>query len=185
MGKKLSEITTKQVIIMVLTLILVMPLFATDYWNGNPPAVSFAVESLNQVIDDPNLESKDMTNLITEIKSYFDDRYQPLIRMTVPAFKISGTKSFPGYDETYIDDFGKYRTSEYTTLVADDNSKSIDVTLVTSQREDEKLEALLNIFRTIFVCFVLACGSLMISKDVNEIALQPLEEMIEKVNLIA
>ncbi len=51
----MSEITTKQVIIMVLTLILVMPLFAADYWNGNPPAVSFAVESLNQVIDDPDL----------------------------------------------------------------------------------------------------------------------------------
>ncbi len=47
------------------------------------------------------------------------------------------------------------------------------------------MEALLNIIRTIFVCFVLACGSLMISKDVNEIALQPLEEMIGKVNLIA
>jgi len=60
---------------MVLTLILVMPLFATDYWNGNPPAVSFAVESLNQVIDDPNLEPKDMDKLITEIKSYFDGRY--------------------------------------------------------------------------------------------------------------
>ena len=103
----------------------------------------------------------------------------------MPAFTISGSKKFSGYDETYIDDFGKYRTSEYTTLVAENASKNIDVTVITSQREDEKLEALLNIFRTIFVCFVLACGSLMISKDVNEIALQPLEEMIEKVNLIA
>ncbi len=105
--------------------------------------------------------------------------------MTVPTFKISSTRTFPGYDETFINDFDKYRASEYTTLVADDNKKNIEVTLVTSQREDEKLEALLNIIRTIFVCFVLACGSLMISKDVNEIALQPLEEMIGKVNLIA
>jgi len=35
-SKKLSEITTKQVIIMVLTLILLMPLFASDYWNSPP-----------------------------------------------------------------------------------------------------------------------------------------------------
>lgn len=52
--------------------------------------------------------------------------------MNVPEFQINAVRKFPGYDETYIDDFDKYRASEYTTLVADDNKKSIEVTLITS-----------------------------------------------------
>jgi hypothetical protein len=39
--------------------------------------------------------------------------------------------------------------------------------------------------RTIFVCMVLTFGSLMFSKDANDLALRPIERMIDKVNKIA
>ena len=74
-GRKLSELTTKRVVVLVLLLILVMPLFNISFWDNLPSAEEFALASLNQVIDDPNLEPKDMDKLITEIKSYFDGRY--------------------------------------------------------------------------------------------------------------
>jgi hypothetical protein len=46
-------------------------------------------------------------------------------------------------------------------------------------------KALLSFLRTIFVCMVLTFGSLMFSKDANDLALRPIERMIEKVNKIA
>ena len=46
-------------------------------------------------------------------------------------------------------------------------------------------QAWINILRTFFVCMVLTMGALWFSSDVNEIALSPLEKMIEKVNRIA
>ena len=49
----------------------------------------------------------------------------------------------------------------------------------------EKRNAYINIFRTFFVSFILAGGAIAFSSDVSEIALQPLEDMIEKVNMIA
>lgn len=39
--------------------------------------------------------------------------------------------------------------------------------------------------RTIFVCIVLTFGSLMFAKDANDLALRPIERMIDKVNRIA
>jgi hypothetical protein len=39
--------------------------------------------------------------------------------------------------------------------------------------------------RTIFVCIVLTFGSLMFAKDANDLALRPIERMIDKVNKIA
>ena len=39
--------------------------------------------------------------------------------------------------------------------------------------------------RTIFVCIILTISALFFSKDVNDLALRPIEKMMEKVNKIA
>lgn len=52
-------------------------------------------------------------------------------------------------------------------------------------RADTKLNAGLSIGRTFFVCFVLAAGALLFSKDANELVIAPIEAMIQKVNRIA
>jgi len=43
----------------------------------------------------------------------------------------------------------------------------------------------LSLGRTIFVCIVLTSGALMFAKDATDLALAPIEKMIENVNLIA
>jgi hypothetical protein len=53
---------------------------------------------------------------------------------------------------------------------------------MTSVKEDE---AVFGILRTIFVSIVLTCGSMYFSKDINDLALRPIERMIRKVNQIA
>ena len=44
---------------------------------------------------------------------------------------------------------------------------------------------MISFFKTIFVCMVLTFGALMFSKDANDLALRPIERMIDKVNKIA
>jgi len=39
----------------------------------------------------------------------------------------------------------------------------------------------MNLGRTLFVCLVLTLGALMFSKDANDLALRPIERMIDKV----
>ena len=43
----------------------------------------------------------------------------------------------------------------------------------------------LSLGRTIFVCIVLTSGALMFTKDATDLALTPIEKMIESVNRIA
>jgi hypothetical protein len=52
-------------------------------------------------------------------------------------------------------------------------------------RHKTQANAIINICRTIYVSIVLTVGALMFSKDANELALRPIERMIEKVNRIA
>ena len=46
------------------------------------------------------------------------------------------------------------------------------------------MNALISITRTIFVAIVLTLGSMYLSKDINDLALHPIERMIKKVLFI-
>ena len=48
-----------------------------------------------------------------------------------------------------------------------------------------QLDALINIFRTLFICIVLSFSSHLFTKDAQELVLDPLERMIEKVKIIS
>ena len=48
-----------------------------------------------------------------------------------------------------------------------------------------KITAILNLARTIFVCIILSVGALFFSKDANDIALRPIEKMIENICFIS
>ena len=51
-------------------------------------------------------------------------------------------------------------------------------------RKNGKLIASLSIGATIFVCIVLASGALLFSSEANRLVIEPIEQMIEKVNRI-
>lgn len=49
---------------------------------------------------------------------------------------------------------------------------------------DEKLNSILSISRTIFVCVVLLMGALYFTKDANDLVLTPIANMVKKVKEI-
>ena len=53
-----------------------------------------------------------------------------------------------------------------------------------SNKSSAKLNALLSILRTPFVCLVLSLASYMFLNDANRLVLNPIERMLEKVRLI-
>ena len=46
------------------------------------------------------------------------------------------------------------------------------------------MNAILSIFRTLFVCMVLSAASFYYINDANKFVLNPIEKMLEKVRLI-
>ena len=51
-------------------------------------------------------------------------------------------------------------------------------------RQTQYIQAILGILTTLFICVVLASGSLVISKVTQELVLDPIENMIQKVKQI-
>lgn len=52
-------------------------------------------------------------------------------------------------------------------------------------RSDNDLNAILSIIRTVFVSIVLSAGAMFFSRDVEVLVLEPIENMVNKVQRIA
>ena len=110
-------------------------------------------------------------------------KHYPLMKLEVPKYN-----TYQGYlyeSSTYKDELEKFRINELIKVQSSDGDDAFNVKIVLDGRVVAKKQAIINVIRTLFVCMVLTMGALWFSADVNEIALQPLEKMIEKVNRIA
>ena len=69
----------------------------------------------------------------------------------------------------------------------DENGKKTKVrfTIIYSTKAYAEIESILNLFKTLFICFVLGIAAHYFTKDASALVLEPLERMIEKVQLIA
>jgi hypothetical protein len=54
------------------------------------------------------------------------------------------------------------------------------VVAITDSAKDNQLNAILSIIRTLFVSVVLGSGAMFFSRDVEDLVLQPLENMLKK-----
>ena len=81
-------------------------------------------------------------------------------------------------------DYYKSTTVNYEDLRQDERnyfSYDDNAIAIYDKRYDTTLNAILSIFRTIFVCLVLTIGALYFSKDANELVLVPIDNMLAKV----
>ena len=76
------------------------------------------------------------------------------------------------------------RNDEYLTSLSISNTDGFNFVAYYSNKSSAKLNALLSILRTLFVCFVLSLASYMFLNDANRLVLNPIERMLEKVRLI-
>ncbi len=76
-----------------------------------------------------------------------------------------------------------YRTSELLTIQETNDDQTFYLTFIFDKKSIELRNALFSIFRTIFVCIVLASASLVFSKDLTEIIFGSLEKLLKKKNV--
>ena len=56
---------------------------------------------------------------------------------------------------------------------------------ITDARTNNDLDAILSMFRTVFVSIVLSSGAVLFTRDVDTLILTPIENMMKKVRRIA
>ena len=91
------------------------------------------------------------------------------------------TNNYTWQQRPYLEDL---RTDDFSASIANSEDGSTFV-IFYSMVYSNKIQSILSISRTIFVCIVLSVASIMFTSDANRLVLSPIERMLEKVKLIA
>lgn len=166
-GKKLSDLTTRRVIILVLSMMFSIPfLTLSTYKDEN--TFTFGLELINAFPENSAGFNRTFDTYISEHRSI----WTPLI--TVQAYSKSWIKNnFK---------LSSLRSNDYELATAGDDNQLASIFDI---RPNNKIDAGLSLLRTVFICFVLAGGALFFSRDTQKLVIGPIEQMIEKVKKIA
>jgi len=95
--------------------------------------------------------------------------------------EINGRKYFKS--ETIIS--SELRQAEKQAFSFKSERDGTKFVVVYSIKEFQIIEGIIGLSRTTFICIVLAIGSIFFSSDANNLVLNPIERMLEKVKFIA
>ena len=170
-GKKLSELTSKRVITLVLGMMFCLPLFTNSLYVDDNTSYLFGLIVVDGFADIGTDFDIAWDNYISEHK----DQFNPLIYLEV----VNARKW-----QTMDPDDLRYDEKLITVLDSRVGSRYYSWSIV-DLRPSTRLQAGMNMIRTVFICLVLAFSSLLFSKDANELIIGPIENMTERIKRIA
>ena len=166
-GKKLSDLTTKRVILLILLMLISLPLMEVEFYANPQTSWDFG---LSKLMDFSDTESFNL--ILDEYKEYHLDQIRPIVYLSIETSSLN--YSWEG--EISPDDL-RINESHY--------AYETDALAVFDLRQEIQLGAILNLCKTIFICIVLTMGALYFTKDANELVIHPIEKMIDKVKSIS
>lgn len=215
-GKRLSDLTTRRLIILVLSLLFLLPLFDATFWKDADDYASFGLSTLHlltfSALAQPNNISpilKDSTvGYATEAGSVLylklngidesvSNGWLENVRFTDGA-TVNPTNEW-SYDHMRSvaeveEDFRDHEilrtslegcTDGTTGSALDDDTVVCASEAIFDNKDFSVQEAWLNIGKTLFVMLVLAVGSLMFTRDAENLVIQPIERMVYLVKQLA
>lgn len=166
-GRILSDLLTKRVIVLVMVILILIPLFDLEFFYSGVTSWDYGLEEINKYESINGTTDEDLRNYYI---NYYNDESRPVIYIAFDKDSEYNTSTNPG-DLREIEKYYAY----YST-------KSVAIFDI---RIDSRLDAILNICKTIFVCIVLISAAIFFTKDANEYAIIPIEKMIIKVRKMA
>lgn len=168
-GRILSDLLTKRVIILVMVILILIPLFDLEFFDTGVTSWDIGLEAINKYELSENNRTSD-ESLRDYYLNYFDDSSRPVIYIAFDSNSEWNTSTKP----SELREIEKYYAHYSTKSVA-----------IYDIRIDTRLDAILNICKTVFVCIVLVSAAIFFTKDANDLAIIPIEKMIIKVKKMA
>ena len=183
-GQRLSDLTTRRVIIGVLSMLFCLPLFDINTFPQGDEAV-LSEGGLKMVHKMLIANGKESPGFYSAVEDYVDNTAGMYVLV------INGTR-FENHSRMQFTLNGEshrvLRCTEYA-FAAYETPRSLGGSRLSFAFFDishqSRLQALLNMMRTIFVCIVLGMGAMLFSKDANELVLKPIERMVWKVREVS
>lgn len=199
-GKKLSELATKRVIITCFILIIFLPFFTAELLISNQGPAETACTHLSILLNNNNFVS------LFDQKIIFDDSNQDPEFSTLPgrpekylnyytsrmlsSFVQNGGRilkiEFKHLEHNYYYDeiFNERRLEEMNFHQCRSNRNLTERSIIVYEDDwaDNQMTAILNILRTFFVSAIVLGGSHLFGRDIQRLMISPIERMIEKVS---
>eukprot|EP00241_Pyramimonas_parkeae_P000821 CAMPEP_0114273940 /NCGR_PEP_ID=MMETSP0058-20121206/29452_1 /TAXON_ID=36894 /ORGANISM="Pyramimonas parkeae, CCMP726" /LENGTH=978 /DNA_ID=CAMNT_0001393603 /DNA_START=127 /DNA_END=3064 /DNA_ORIENTATION=+ len=183
-GQKLSELTTRRVIIGVLSLLFILPLFDADLYVAPEDLVQgglgLVVECFKavhpQLVADPDtfdisMGTRDADPCLRALDAYHD--VNGAYWINVEGFDFNDKLEMEGARHEIL------RSVEFVEATYENSFARFDI------KSQSRLGAVLNILQTIYVCLVLGVGAMFFSKDANRLVLEPIERIFGRVRLMS
>lgn len=161
-GKKLSDLTTRRVIVLVTLMLLMVPLFTINTYKQENQYFEYGLEVVGNF-------SSDMTS--ETFSTIFDSYVKEHSSIPMPITNLIVVNSMTEtYDDSSItlSDLRPYE-KELVIVYGDKVCGVFDFTYTT------RLTAALGIVRSIFVCAVLTLGAVYFSRDATFLVIKPIE----------
>ena len=165
-GRKLGDLTTKRVIVIVMLLLIILPLFDLTFYINSYTSWECGGNQLKEFYGTPTF---DITREV--FIEYHSHDIRPLIFLSLTAEGRGVVWQTLSLSEM--------RLEEAYFIVDGQTVAVFDI------RYDTRLAAVLSICRTVFICIVLSLGAIYLTKDANTLVIEPIEKMIDKVRKIA
>ena len=168
LGRKMSELTTKRVIAIVLMLLLVLPWADLSFLIADPTSWDYGVDFIEKAKG-----TQKYLYIVNQFLEFHLDDQRPLILFSVKETEEITTIWHSLTDPSDLRVYEKYYATSDSIVAIFDISK------------DTRLEAVLSICKTLFVCAVFALGVLFLTQGANDLVISPIEKMVESVKEIA
>lgn len=191
-GRKMSEVATKSVILIVFILLIMLPMFNADFWINDPTAGEITCYQYAMLIDskfpvsadldtltyDENDASQTITNqqamlaLLTKdtLYDYKSQAMGPLLRINFS----------PRAEYYFHSDFLLYREDQ---MVTDRclTKNGLHLSISKKDSTNDVTNAFLSLIRTFSICGILIGGSYLFSNNTHLLVIAPIERMIDRV----
>lgn len=175
-GKKLTELTTKRVIILVLSMIIGIIVFNSSFYYSTLNSIDFGMKIFNEISnpDDPTFSR--LFNAYIDIHRNIST---PILYADIFNLKYEANTS-----ELHLrfDEMITAQESCESLSLIDNNTRCY---AIFDNRIASQTTALINIIKTLFICMMLTGGTICFSQDTSELVLDPLESIIEKIKKIS
>lgn len=183
-GKKLTDLTIKRVLVLAFLIIFIVPLFSSSYWFDPTLSYDIGLRFIKNYTETsqnmtPGFNNSTDISLIAfctsyiSINTYGDKVYYPLLSLETPINNTACTYQ----SEDAINDVLRDDEKDMTQL--DDYMAAINMKSYVVNN------SIISICRTFYICFFLGMTALFFAQDAQVLVLRPIERMLNKVNNIA
>ena len=168
-GQKLSDLTTRRVIVIVLIMMFSIPILSLDTYRDTPNSFKYGLQLIARY--DALGNTAGSTMAFNSFIEEHEDTRNPVVSVNADGVEWDDP-------DLPLDDL---RTIE--VLIATTNSDTY--VSVHDNRKNVQLSAGLSIGQTCFICLVLTLAAMCFSSTTNKLVINPIESMIHKVRKIA